>query len=588
MSCEKHAAPPLFTCLEVPVLDMSELNPISGPDMDSSTTPSMIPINIRESALHLTSIPSTSKSNSDGSQQFERLKDTRIAKASKQYVFDEEGTKYLDCFNGVAHVGHCHPQVVAAATTQMARVCTSQGFKSTLLQNYVKRLAQTLPESLDIVYVCNSGSEANDLALRLARQFTEEEDIVVTEDAFHGNLGILIDISPKMHGYVPNYKCKDFVHITPLPMSYNRSKLLAEEPPSDLKGDDLDQWVANKCADKVDQAFVEAKRKGRGVAAFICEPCFIVSGVCIPHKSYFERVYKTVHDHRALVIADETQTGLGRTGDHFWGFQRYGVVPDIVTVGRPLGAGHPIGAVITSTRVSKKLGAYFSTFGGNPVSCAIGLAVLDVINNENLMSSARNVGKMLQDQLSELRTKYPQWLGDIRGRGLVIGLEIVSDAETKAPNSPLAVNIMYNLKAEKVLVGISGKQKNVIFISPPLCFTIENSRRLIFALDSVLASYKAMMIAEGDDSESDNLEVNDGLFNGCIATSIMASNRLKRTNLLRMNPAENNCHLFAPETPSKEGDEDGDGDSTPPIIEEEWTHDAKKAREELEEYEDVD
>lgn len=338
----------------------------------------------------------------------------------------------------------------------------------------------------------------------------------------------------------------------------------------------------------MDQAFVEAKRKGRGVAAFICEPCFIVSGVCIPHKSYFERVYKTAHDHRALVIADETQTGLGRTGDHFWGFQRYGVVPDIVTVGRPLGAGHPIGAVITSTRVSKKLGAYFSTFGGNPVSCAIGLAVLDVINNENLMSSARNVGKMLQDQLSELRTKYPQWLGDIRGRGLVIGLEIVSDAETKAPNSPLAVNIMYNLKAEKVLVGISGKQKNVIFISPPLCFTIENSRRLIFALDSVLASYKATMIAEGDDSESDNLEFNDGLFNGCIATSIKATNRLKRTNLQRMNPAENNCHLFAPETPSKEGDEDGDGDSTPPIIEEEWTHDAKKAREELEEYEDVD
>jgi len=526
---------------------------------------------------------------SNGSQQIEKLKDTRIARASKQYVFDEDGVKYLDCFNGVAHVGHCHPHVVSAATAQMARVATSQGFKSTLLQNYVKRLAQTLPESLDTVYVCNSGSEANDLAIRLARQFTEEEDIVVTEDAFHGNLGILIDISPKMHGYVPNYKCKDFVHITPLPMSYRRSNLLeGEEPPSELKGDELDQWVASKCADKVDQAFHEVKQKGRGVAAFICEPCFIVSGVCIPHKSYFERVYKTVHAHGALVIADETQTGLGRTGDHFWGFQRYGVVPDIVTVGRPLGAGHPIGAVITSTRISKRLGAYFSTFGGNPVSCAIGLAVLDVINNENLMSSARNVGKMLQDQLSELRTKYPQWLGDIRGRGLVIGLEIVSDAETKAPNSPLAVNIMYNLKAEKVLVGISGKQKNVIFISPPLCFTIENSRRLILAFDSVLASYNAMVIGKKDDLESDQLEVNDGLFNGCIATSIMANNRRKRTAYQRMSPAENNCHLFAPEEPSKEGDE-VDQDDTPPIEEEEeWTHDAKKAREELEEYEDVD
>merc|ERR1712241_66507 len=523
---------------------------------------------------------------SDGSKEFQQLKDTRIAKATKQYVFDEQGVKYLDCFNGVAHVGHCHPQVVAAASTQMGRVATSQGFKSTLLQNYVKRLAQTLPESLDTVYVCNSGSEANDLALRLARQFTEEEDIVVTEDAFHGNLGVLIDISPKMHGYVPNYKCKDFVHITPLPMSYRPSNLLHGEPPPGMVGDELEKWVASKCAEKVDEAFVEAKRKGRGIAAFICEPCFIVSGVCIPHKSYFERVYKTVHDHRALIIADETQTGLGRTGDHFWGFQRYGVVPDIVTVGRPLGAGHPIGAVITSNRISKKLGAYFSTFGGNPVSCAIGLAVLDVIKNENLMSSARNVGQMLREQLNTLKTKYPQWLGDIRGRGLVIGLEIVSDATTKAPNSPLAINIMYNLKAEKVLVGISGKHKNVIFISPPLCFTIENSRRLIYALDSVLASYKAMTIAN---AETDKFEVNDDMFNGCIATSILTSNRRKRA-LTANTPTgctENNSHLFAPESPVRDNVNE-DQDEPSPIIEEEWTHDAKKAREELEEYEDVD
>jgi len=591
MSCNKHAAPPLFTCLEVPVLDLesSELNSVNSITGTSgmATNSNPIAINLRESALDYTAIPSTSKA-SDGSKEFQQLKDTRIARATKQYVFDEHGVKYLDCFNGVAHVGHCHPQVVAAASTQMGRVATSQGFKSTLLQNYVKRLAQTLPESLDTVYVCNSGSEANDLALRLARQYTEEEDIVVTEDAFHGNLGILIDISPKMHGYVPNYKCKDFVHITPLPISYRHSNLLeVEQPPTGMTGDELDKWVASKCADKVDEAFVEAERKGRGIAAFICEPCFIVSGVCIPHKSYFERVYKTVHDHQALIIADETQTGLGRTGDHFWGFQRYGVIPDIVTVGRPLGAGHPIGAVITSNRISKRLGAYFSTFGGNPVSCAIGLAVLDVIKNENLMSSARNVGQMLQEQLNELKTKYPQWLGDIRGRGLVIGLEIVSDATTKAPNSPLAINIMYNLKAEKVLVGISGKHKNVIFISPPLCFTIENSRRLIYALDSVLASYKAMMIAE---AEPEKFEVNDSMFNGCIATSIMSSNSRKRA-LNAATPRgciENNSHLFAPESPMKPDNDNGEEGDSSPIIEEEWTHDAKKAREELEEYEDVD
>lgn len=246
---------------------------------------------------------------------------------------------------------------------------------------------------------------------------------MVTEDAFHGNLGVLIDISPKMHSYVPNYKAKDYVHITPLPSSYRPSGLIEPVSKDDLGN--TEAAVAGLCADKVKQAFVEAENKGRGIAAFICEPCFvspfldllqsvenksfqysqIVSGVIIPHKSYYEKVYKTVRDHGALIIADETQTGLGRTGDHFWGFENFGpgLVPDIVTVGRPLGAGHPIGAVITSSRVSRKLGSYFSTFGGNPVSCAIGLAVLDVINNENLMSSARNVGKMLMDLLLDLK-----------------------------------------------------------------------------------------------------------------------------------------------------------------------------------------
>jgi ethanolamine-phosphate phospho-lyase len=210
--------------------------------------------------------------------------------------------------------------------------------------------------------------------------------------------------------------------------------------------------------------------------------------VVIPHQTYFERVYKIVHDHRALIIADETQTGLGRTGDHFWGFQNYGsgLVPDIITVGRPLGAGHPIAAVITSAGVSRKLGSYFSTFGGNPVSCAIGLAVLDVINNENLMSSARNVGKLLSDLLHDLQAKYPEWIGNIRGKGLVTGLEIVTDADSKSPNSVLALDVMYSLKAEKVLVGITGKHRNVLFISPPMCFNIENCRRYFTSIRSIL------------------------------------------------------------------------------------------------------
>ena len=212
----------------------------------------------------------------------------------------------------------------------------------------------------------------------------------------------------------------------------------------------------------------------------------------MPHPSYFERVYKLCRENGALFIADETQTGLGRTGDNYWGFQNYrGFIPDIVTCGRPLGSGHPIGAAVTSERVSKKLGAYFSTFGGNPVSCAIGLTVLDVIKNENLMSSCKSVGRVLFQSLNELKNRYPEWMGDIRGHGLVVGIEIVSDQESRAPNSPLAVNIMYSLKAdEKTLVGISGKHRNVLFISPPMCFNMENCRRLVNSIENVLAKVK--------------------------------------------------------------------------------------------------
>jgi len=508
----------------------------------------------------------------------ERLKDMKIAKASKQYVFDEEGNKYLDCFNGVAHVGHCHPQVVSAATSQMSRVATSQGFKSDQLGKYVSRLAQTLPDELDVVYMCNSGSEANDLALRLARQFTNCEDVVVTEDAFHGNLGVLIDISPKMHQYVPNYKPKDFVHVSPLPSSYRLSDILSDlETPSDLSGEKLDQWIAAKCAEKVEAIFVEAKKKGRGIAGFICEPCFIVSGVHMPHPSYFERVYKICRENGALFIADETQTGLGRTGDHYWGFQNYrGFIPDIVTCGRPLGSGHPIGAAVTSERVSKKLGAYFSTFGGNPVSCAIGLTVLDVIKNESLMSSAKSVGRVMFQSLNDLKGRYPDWIGDIRGHGLVVGIEIVTDGETRAPNSPLAVNVMYSLKAdEKTLVGISGKHRNVLFISPPMCFNMENCRRLINSIENVLAKVKFQIEFSPEELGNSTME---GLLRGCIAGPVKNFNRQKR---------EHNAHLFAVESPVHDGDSD-DIDYTQQISEDQWTTDAKKAKLELEDYEDVD
>lgn len=521
---------------------------------------------------------------------FHKMKEMRISRASKQYVFDEEGTEYLDCFIGVAHVGHCHPQVVAAGSAQMAKVATAQGFKSDLMYKYVDRLSQTLPDSLDTVYLCNSGSEANDLAIRLARQYTDREDIVVIEDSFHGNLGLLSDISPKMYQYIPNYRQKDFVHITPLPSSYRKSKLIKldtqPEYPKDLQGEDLHKEVAEMCANEVERIFQEAKSRGRKVAAFICEPCMIVNGIYFPHPNYFEKVCKIVRDHGALVIFDETQTGLGRTGEYFWGFQNYGnVVPDIVSVGRPLGAGHPIGACITSSRIARRLGAYFSTFGGNPVSCAIGLSVLDVIANENLMSSVRNVGKVLSEHLQELRKKYSYFIGEVRGRGLVHGLEIITDEVTRRPNSPMAINIMYGLKAEKILVGISGKNRNVVFISPPMCFTMDNVRKLDSALDSVLAKYPPAAVPENPAEESVDIRgmsLEQILSNrACIAAPIMSSIR-KRKKRAKM---ERNAHLFAVDQVPDEVDIDNTDEDSEPEPEE---FDSKKAKLEMEEFGDID
>jgi len=532
---------------------------------------------------------------SDVSGFVEKMKEMKISRASKQYVYDDEGTQYLDCFIGVAHVGHCHPQVVAAGSSQMAKVSTSQGFKSDLMYKYVERLSKTLPEILDTVFLCNSGSEANDLAIRLARQYTDNEDIVTVEDSFHGNLGVLVDISPKMYQYIPNYRPKDWVHIAPLPSSYRKSKLLpnqVEEPhyPTDVKDDVLQEMVAKMCTDQVERIFQEAEMKGRRIAAFICEPCMIVNGIYFPHPKYFEKVCQIVRNHGALVIFDETQTGLGRTGDHFWGFQNFGnVIPDIVTVGRPLGAGHPIGAVVTSNKVSKKLGAYYSTFGGNPVSCAIGLAVLDVIQNENLLSSVRHIGKVLHDQLDDLKAKYSQLIGDVRGRGLVHGLEIVTDNVSRKPNSPMAINIMYGLKAEKILVGICGKNRNVVFISPPMCFTMDNCRRLMSALDKVLSKYStplenddSNMNAEGEASQPP-ASTEEFLHNRhCIAGPVLAANRSRKKRMRKM---DHNAHLFAVDKvpPNNYSDEDSDDSDS-----EQEQFDSKKAKMELDEYADVD
>ncbi|XP_023341923.1 ethanolamine-phosphate phospho-lyase [Eurytemora carolleeae] len=229
----------------------------------------------------------------------------------------------------------------------------------------------------------------------------------------------------------------------------------------------------------------ELEKKGRKLAAFILEPMFVIPGVHLPPASCIQAIFRCIQSRGGLVIVDEVQTGLGRTGDHMWGFMHYEVVPDIVTIGKPMGNGYPMGGVICSQKLANSLRGYYSTFGGNPVSCSIGLSVLEIVNNEKLTTSAKMVGKFLKTEFQKIMISH-QILGDFRGLGLLFSLEIVESKTSKTPAPELATEAMYGLKFHNVLVAITGRQKNILLITPPMCFNIENARRLCKNLDDVL------------------------------------------------------------------------------------------------------
>ncbi|KAK7074999.1 hypothetical protein SK128_009856 [Halocaridina rubra] len=399
----------------------------------------------------------------------------KIVRAEKQYMTDNYGIRYLDCVSNVAHVGHCHPQVVTAGKSQMATLVSSQGFISDSLMKYTKQLVSNFPDTLSVCYLVNSGSEANDLALRLARAYTNQKDVVVFDDAYHGNLGNLIDISPRMFKHMAQGK-KEFVHVIPYPDMYRGR----------YREDDL--HAAEKYVLEAEQILQQALKNNRKLACFISESVVVNCGVIVPPKNYFKLLYNVIREAGGVCIADEVQTALGRTGEYFLSFEHYEVVPDIVTLGKPLGNGHPMAAVITTREIADSLGEYYSTFGGNPVACVIGLAVLDVIQNEKLIQSATSVGKTLFENLQLLKLKHHN-VGDVRGLGLCIGLEIVEDKSSRKPATELTQTIVMRLKEEHhILVQALGPNRNVITLTPPMCFTQLNARCLFQALDSVLTA----------------------------------------------------------------------------------------------------
>jgi 4-aminobutyrate aminotransferase-like enzyme len=374
-----------------------------------------------------------------------------IVRGYKQYLYDDEGRQYLDAYNNVAHVGHCHPEVVAAGQRQMELLNTNTRYLGDLILEYAEKLTATLPESLSVCYFVNSGSEANELAIRLARARTKARDMIVLEHAYHGNTTTLIDISPYKHDSRGGEGAPPWVHKAKLPAS-------AED--------------AQQVIDIV--AKLEAPLCG-----FIAETMPSVAGQIVLPDGYLNKVYDAVRGAGGVCIADEVQTGFGRIGTHFYAFEKYGVVPDIVVLGKPIGNGHPIGAVITTRAIADSFDngmEFFSTFGGNNVSCAIGLEVLEVVQEENLQAHALRVGEHLLAGLHELHPRH-EVIRDIRGSGFFLGVELAHEAS----------DVVNQMREHGILMGTEGPLHNVIKIRPPMPFSLENADRVVEMLDEVFS-----------------------------------------------------------------------------------------------------
>jgi 4-aminobutyrate aminotransferase-like enzyme/Ser/Thr protein kinase RdoA (MazF antagonist) len=387
-------------------------------------------------------------------------KPLKMVRGWRQFLYDETGRAFLDVYNNVPLVGHSHPRVVRAAQEQLALLNTNTRYLHENVLRYAQRLTAKLPKPLEVCFVVNSGSEANELALRLARNFTCSEDVIVLEAAYHGHTSTLIDVSPYKFAGPGGTGRKPWVHVTPLADDY-RGIHRRGEP--DL-GAKYAEHVGEIC---------EILRTRDSRPAYIAETLPSVGGQIVFPEGYLRETYRHVRAAGGVCIADEVQVGFGRLGTHFWGFETQGVVPDIVVFGKPIGNAFPLAAVVTTREIADRFHngmEFFSTFGGNPVSCAVGNAVLDVVEEEQLQQNALRTGSSWITELQNLQRKFPL-LGDVRGSGLFLGLDLVTDLETRSPATRQADYIVNRLREEGILAGTDGPHHNVIKLRPPLIFT---------------------------------------------------------------------------------------------------------------------
>jgi 4-aminobutyrate aminotransferase-like enzyme/Ser/Thr protein kinase RdoA (MazF antagonist) len=415
------------------------------------------------------------KKNLGKSLSLSYSKPLKIVRGEMQYVLDETGRRYLDTVNNVAHVGHEHPKVVKAGQEQMAVLNTNTRYLHENIIEFAKELSKTLPEKLSVIHFVNSGSEANELAIRMAKAYTSQKDIIALETGYHGNTNACIDISSyKFDGKGGKGK-PEHTHIVPLPDSY-RGKYRGSYSETGL-------LYALHIKEKIE----ELKKTGKGLMAFISESIVSCGGQIVLPDNYLKTAYAYVKEAGAVCIADEVQVGFGRVGKKFWGFELQDVIPDIVTMGKPIGNGHPLAAVACIREIATAFAngmEYFNTFGGNPVSSAIGLEVLKVIRDEKLQENAFLIGEYIKSGFKELQNKFPV-IGDIRGEGLFLGVELVESGKTPATDkSSYFVNRMKELG---ILMSIDGPQNNVLKIKPPMCVNTDNANQLLFYSEKILS-----------------------------------------------------------------------------------------------------
>ena len=384
-----------------------------------------------------------------------------------------DGRRYLDAYNNVPVVGHAHPRVVEAIARQAATLNTNTRYLHEHVVELAERLAATLPAELDTVMFVNSGSEANDLAWRLATSATGADAGLVTDWAYHGVTAVIADLSPSEW---PPDEQPPGVETFAAPGTYRGPYADATDPVA----------VARE---QVAGALARLAERGRRPAAVFIDSCFTADGIFAPEPSVVDAIVGAARDAGALYVADEVQSGHGRTGDGLWGHARWGVTPDIVTLGKPMGNGHPVAAVITRAEIADRFAArttFFSTFGGNPVACAAALAVLDVIEDEGLIANAAAVGDWLRAEIVGLATRHPA-IGDARGRGLMTGVELVRDPSTREPDADLAARVKDEMAERGVLIGTAGRLGNVLKIRPPLCITRDEAGLILSTLDRLLS-----------------------------------------------------------------------------------------------------